>query len=55
MVGGFFIIPNHSIDGVKAEDECGEECCDDADDGEGWSDGDCVEEWLEDEETGDDE
>ncbi len=49
------MIPHHSIDGVPTEDNDTEDNCDENTDDEGWSDGDCVEEWLEEEETGDDE
>lgn len=49
------MIPHHSIDGVPAEEDRDDDPPDENTDDEGWSDGDCVEEWLEDEETGDDE
>lgn len=49
------MIPHHSIDGVKAEEDRYDDAPDDNTDDEGWSDGDSVEEWLEEEDTGEDE
>lgn len=49
------MIPDHDIDGVPTEYECIEDNADENTDDEGWSDGDCVEEWLEEEDYSEDE